>query len=104
MDESEFQVFEKTLREKLPVTFRINSGEANHARFSEMLRDSKFIESFTDKDHVAEPDQHDSLKTQKIDFSSLCMDCKSYYPGDVLFEMKIPRDLLKKNIGLKQIH
>jgi len=32
------------------------------------------------------------------------MDCKPYYKNDILFEMMIPRELLKKNIGLKQIH
>jgi hypothetical protein len=32
------------------------------------------------------------------------MDCKSFYPNNVLFEMMIPRELLKKNLGLKQIH
>ena len=32
------------------------------------------------------------------------MDLKPFYPNDVLFEMMIPREMLKKNIGLKQIH
>ena len=32
------------------------------------------------------------------------MDLKDFYPGRVLFEMMIPRELLKKNLGLKQIH
>ena len=32
------------------------------------------------------------------------MDVKSFYPHDVLFEMMIPRELLKKNVGLKKIH
>jgi 16S rRNA C967 or C1407 C5-methylase (RsmB/RsmF family) len=30
---------------------------------------------------------------------------KQYYPpGDVLYEMTVPRELLKKNLGLKAIH
>jgi hypothetical protein len=40
MKEEEFKVFEQTLKEKLPVTFRINTGELNHHKFSEMLRDT----------------------------------------------------------------
>jgi hypothetical protein len=32
------------------------------------------------------------------------MDCKEFYPNHVLFEMMIPKELLKKNIGLKSIH
>ena len=51
-----------------------------------------------------EPDKHDSLKTTNIDYSSLKIDCKPYYPNQTLFEMRIPRELLKKNLGLKKIH
>lgn len=30
---------------------------------------------------------------------------KKYYPpGNVLFELTVPRELLKKNVGLKEIH
>lgn len=51
-----------------------------------------------------EPDKHESLKTTNIDYSSLKIDCKPYYPNQTLFEMRIPRELLKKNLGLKKIH
>ena len=44
------------------------------------------------------------MKEAPIDFSQLRMDVKSFYPHDVLFEMMIPRELLKKNVGLKKIH
>lgn len=74
-------MFEQTLKEKLPVTFRINSGEVNHQKFSEMLRASDFIEKYTSKEFEVEPDEHGSYKTAKVDFSQLCMDCKPYYPG-----------------------
>lgn len=69
-----------------------------------MLRDPEFIKNFTDDSVTVEPDEHGSMKTAKIDYSTLRMDCKPYYPNQVLFEMMIPRELLKKNIGLKQIH
>ena len=104
MKEEEFKVFEQTLKEKLPVTFRINTGELNHHKFSEMLRAPQFIENYTNKDFEPEVDQRESVKTQKIDYDQLSMDCKPYYPGQVLFEMMIPREMLKKNLGLKQIH
>jgi len=32
------------------------------------------------------------------------MDCKPYYPQDLVYEMMIPGMLLKKVEGLKQIH
>lgn len=32
------------------------------------------------------------------------MDLKPFYPHDALFEMMIPKEMLKKNAALKQIH
>ena len=81
MNPDEFRVFEQTLKVKLPVSFRINSGEVNHQKFSEMLRASDFIQKYTSDDFEVEPDEHGSYKTAKVDFSQLCMDCKPYYPG-----------------------
>ncbi len=104
MTQSEFVLFEATLKEKLPVTFRINSGEYNYEKVSQMLRDPDFVKNFTDDSLTVEPDEHGSMKTAKIDYSTLRMDCKPFYPNSVLFEMMIPRELLKKNLGLKQIH
>ena len=40
----------------------------------------------------------------QIDFSNLKMDCKKYYPLECVFEMMIPKEMLKKNLGLKSIH
>lgn len=45
-----------------------------------------------------------TMKETTIDYTKLKMDCKPFYPHDVLFEMMIPRELLKKNLGLKKIH
>ena len=44
------------------------------------------------------------LRHAQIDFTKLKMDCKTFYPQNVLFEMMIPKELLKKNVGLKGIH
>jgi hypothetical protein len=32
------------------------------------------------------------------------MDVKPYYPMDIVFEMMIPKEMLKKNLGLKKVH
>lgn len=45
-----------------------------------------------------------NMKEVAIDFSKLGMEVKPFYPNKVLFEMMIPRELLKKNAGLKQVH
>lgn len=86
------------------MTFRLNCGEHNYQRVSEMLRHPDFVTSFTDASLELQPDEHNSLKTAKVDYSALRMDCKPFYPNQTLFEMMIPRELLKKNLGLKQIH
>ena len=44
--EEEFGVFLQTLYDKLPVTFRLNSGEAGFQRVSEMLKGADFIKKF----------------------------------------------------------
>jgi hypothetical protein len=81
MSSDEFKLFEATLKEKLPVTFRLNSGENGYERVSAFLRDPTFIESYTDASFEIEPDEHGSLKTAKVDYSTLRMDCKPYYPN-----------------------
>ena len=81
MDDKEFTLFENTLKEKLPVTFRLNSGEHDFLRVSEMLRDVNFVRNYTDSDLVMQPDEYNSLKTSVVDYDSLRMDCKPYYPN-----------------------
>jgi len=49
-------MFQNTLKEKLPVTFRLNCGEHNYQAVSEMLRDPLFISKFTDESFEVEPD------------------------------------------------
>jgi hypothetical protein len=81
MDDAEFTLFENTLKQKLPVTFRLNSGEHDYMRVSEMLRDANFVRNYTDSDLVMQPDEYNSLKTSVVDYDSLRMDCKPYYPN-----------------------
>ena len=52
------------------------------------------------KDHQ----DKNQLRTQVIDFSKLKMDCKEFYPQSLVFEMMLPKELLRKNEGLKLIH
>ena len=47
MDANEFQdKFLKTLQEKLPVTFRVNSGEVGFSKVCNMLKEKDFIETY----------------------------------------------------------
>jgi len=128
--EEEFQQFVNILYDKLPVTFRLNSGETHVARVSSMLKDPGFVKQFLESEAVQQAAEQDkgtaeevkseskdapvtldqrelayqSMKEVPVDYDKLKMDLKPFYPGDVLFEMMIPRELLKKNLRLKQIH
>ena len=132
--EEEFGIFLQTLYDKLPVTFRLNSGEPGFDRVSAMLKDPEFIKGFIEKEELknkdgttgaAQEESKDAVMNQSssaavnmdqttlkdmsmkmidIDYTKLKMDVKPFYPHDVLFEMCIPRELLKKNAGLKKIH
>ena len=31
-------------------------------------------------------------------------DCKAYYPLDIVYELMVPKELLRKNAGLKGVH
>ena len=69
-----------------------------------MLCDPDFVKEYTKDAPDVEPDEYNSYKTQKIDYDAVKMDCKAYYPNNILVEMMIPREMLKKNLGLKKIH
>ena len=128
--EEEFGVFLQTLYDKLPVTFRLNSGEAGFQRVSKMLKDADFIKQFLEAQDAAaatnaaqQPEEEaktasgaaavnmdqttlvtQSIKELDVDYSKIKMEMKGFYPHEVLFEMCIPRELLKKHAGLKKIH
>ena len=123
--DEEFELFKNTLLEKLPVTFRVNPILMGHERVVDMFKDPKFIERHSvqptasenqedpkeeiqddkaiqmgQKDHMDKK----QLRTQVIDISKLKMDCKAFYPQNLVFEMMLPKELLRKNEGLKRIH
>lgn len=122
--EEEFKSFQQTLYDKLPVTFRLNSGEPGFWRVSQLLRDPSFIKQFIEREMKdAAPEETKvgetggaavnmdqtqmvtkTMKDLEVDFSKLKMDLKPFYPHNVLFEMMIPRELLKKHLGLKEVH
>jgi len=52
------------------------------------------------RDHVYK----DDIKGMKFDSGELKMDCKQFYPQELVYEMMIPGTLLKKVEGLKKIH
>jgi 16S rRNA C967 or C1407 C5-methylase (RsmB/RsmF family) len=106
MSSEEFSKFALTLQEKLPVTFRVNQTEVNHETVCEMFTDKHFIEKHSiDMGATAEGISEEDWKNKALDMSLIKLENKKYYPpGNVLFELTVPRELLKKNLGLKAIH
>lgn len=47
--------------------------------------------------------QDQPLRSKKLDFGSVTLKCKEFYPQQLLFEMNVSKDLLKKNAGLQKI-
>ena len=74
--------------EKLPVTFRVNPGIPNYQEFVKMLKDPKFLEKHSIKIEgegsikMGQSDHQYSneLKKVSIDYETLKLDCKEYYP------------------------
>lgn len=52
----------------------------------------------------AEHSSKTALRKQAIDFSAMKFDCKDYYPGRLVYELMMPKELLRKNEGLKSLH
>lgn len=44
------------------------------------------------------------LKKVQLDFSTMKMDLKKWYPRDLCYELMVPKELLRKNEGLKKVH
>lgn len=113
----EFKEFTSTLFEKLPVTFRVNQTENHHERVVALFRDPEFIrshyqvtEEVAGKDVIAVDmnqkfESREGLRNLNLDLSQVKLERKPYYPpGDVLFELTVPREMFKKNLGLKAVH
>ena len=105
MDEAEFKDFTSTLQEKLPVTYRVNQTEVNHETVCDLFTDKHFIKKYFQETIEAADLNQEDWKNKTLDMSQIKLENKKYYPpGNVLFELTVPRELLKKNVGLKDIH
>lgn len=136
--EDEMKEFLRVLKERLPVTFRINPLNPLAPELVQKFVNSKaFFETFmnaaVNEDGDVEPKQtkrrklndggEEDIEAEDVQKGSddeefyerpdynknlskeeLKIDQKNFYPGGLVFEMSIPRQVLKKNPGLKQAH
>ncbi len=71
----------------------------------DLFTDKHFIEKYFQETSEAADINQEDWKNKALDMTQIKLDNKKYYPpGNVLFELTVPRELLKKNVGLKEIH
>ena len=72
MSEEEYAVFNKTLQEKLPVTFRVNQTEVNHEVACRLFTDPNFIANYYKQGETIKEGveiSEDDLKNKALDLS-----------------------------------
>lgn len=108
MQPEEFTNFKEMLKEKLPVTFRVNPGLKNHEALVAMFSNPNFIKDMAiehaeDEKTEAVGTKHTEhvgktqLKTATLDFDALKFECKKWYPSQLVWELEMPKDLFRKN-------
>ena len=93
--QEEFSAFVAAMKEPLPITFRVNPLFNNYAHIVSQLKDPEFLANHGYVpllEGAPETDPAPSLRPI------------AFYPEDLVFEMSITRDLLKKNPSLKSVH
>lgn len=127
--ESDFNRFLKVLREKLPVTFRINENVPNYKNFLEKISQPNFIEKMIsaaqETEKEADNQKGQAIETEnkedteekaddevegedEINEQSISEQIKllnvPWYPKNLVWEMSTFRHELKRNEAFKGLH
>jgi 16S rRNA C967 or C1407 C5-methylase (RsmB/RsmF family) len=97
-DETEFQFFMDTIKQNLPISFRINPTYPNWESFVSQLNDDKFMKEnfFNDEECMKEHTEGES--------GEVCLRKPDWYPDGLVYELNVSRRTLKKAEGLKRLH
>ena len=102
----------------------MNPSLLGYQNLVDMFGDAKFIEKMAVLDDDAEEKKpivdekqevkvdmsqkehpgKNTLKKQALNYADMKFDCKKYYPLDLVYELMVPKELLRKNEGLKSVH
>lgn len=125
--ESDFNRFLATLKEKLPVTFRINENVPNYKNFLEKIKHPDFVKNMisagAEGDKTTEGQENKEMETEvktseekkegegeneEVDYEALQEQIKlsnvSWYPRDLVWEMTTFRYELKRNKAYQRLH
>jgi 16S rRNA C967 or C1407 C5-methylase (RsmB/RsmF family) len=105
--QADFEQFVATLREKLPITFRVNPLCVGFETVTSLLGSSSFISDWSEK-HKDDPEMQgkegriESLSSEEL--AALRLKVFDFYPERLLFELPVSREVLRKDAVLSAVH
>jgi len=114
-NESDFNRFLATLKEKLPVTFRINENVPNYKNFLEKIKHPDFVKNVISAAAAAgqenkemQTEEKKEGENEEVDYDSIQEQIKlsnvSWYPRDLVWELTTFRYELKRNKAYQGLH
>ena len=105
--DKDFKSFKSYLKEKLPITFRVNPSCVGFKAVTSLLSSDTFIKDWCEK-NKNNPDMQgkegkENITTEEA-LQNLKFKCFEFYPDKVLYELPLARDVLRKDPILVSIH
>jgi multisite-specific tRNA:(cytosine-C5)-methyltransferase len=105
-----FANFMNTVRNKLPVAFRLNKSSLNFPVIQAKLNDLDYMKrNFFDIEGVKLEEIKDIIEKNKelakhsVDFSNIVLERVNWFPDHLAYVMNLTRDNIRKNPGLKKL-
>lgn len=105
--DEDFRQFREYLRQKLPITFRVNPLNVGHENLTRQFLSKTFIKDWIDQNKENPEFQGKKGRISTIDedeLEKIHMINHEFYPNNLLFQMPLARDILKKDTILANIH
>ena len=115
-DESEFQYFLNIMKERLPVTFRINNNIPNYQNFEETISHPDFVKKMIQLSLTSNggksPQQNEEQEEKKEgqeeeikkDEDGLKLQNISWYPNNLVWQLNTFKHEFKKNKAYESFH
>lgn len=105
-----FNRFMQTVRNKLPVAFRLNKSSLNFEAIQSKFNDTAYMKrNFFDIEGVRLEEikgiieKNKELAKHTVDFSTIALEKVSWFPDQLAYVMNLTRDNIRKNPGLKKL-
>ena len=94
LPKEEFDVFWQTMKEKLPVVFRVNPSTPNFGSFRDKLQHPDFLGNMVEKEEEGENEPKEVPKLEVL----------PWYPGHILHQINTNKQEFKKSKTLSNLH